>query len=100
MDEKKPTMHQSYDPYVTNPMCDLHHQLVESKLEMLKQKDQWLEDKISGVESRLDSMEKKIDDILRWQENQYKLQIGLLVAIVLTLAGVLVGRVVDFGMFA
>jgi hypothetical protein len=96
----KKMMHQNYDgTYVTPPMCDLHHQLVESKLELLRQKDNNLEDKISAFEGRMSNMESKLDDLLKWQVNQFKLEVGIAVAVVLTLIGVILGRGLDFGLF-
>lgn len=98
MDENKP-MHQNYDAFVTEDKCTLHHRIMEGQLDLLRQKDKMLEEKISGVETRLERMDKKMDDILKWQADQYKIQIGLLVAVVLTLIGVALGRGIDFGFF-
>jgi hypothetical protein len=100
MGDEPQVMHQRIeDEYVTPSMCEMHHKIMEGQLELLRQKDKALEEKIGGVEVRLTIMERKIDDILKWQVDQYKVQVGILIAIVLTLVGVFRGRAIDFGMF-
>lgn len=95
------TMHQTFEKeYVTSNMCELHHKIMEGQIELLKQKDLALEEKIGGIEKRLTIMEGKIDQIIEWQSNQYKVQLGTAILIIVTLIGVLLGRVIDFGIFA
>jgi hypothetical protein len=90
-------MHQRYDDYVTPSQCEQHHQIMELKLELLRQKDASLEDKIIGIETRLNSMDAKMDKILGLQESFNKYTLWLAVGIILTLIGVLTGRALDFG---
>ena len=85
--------------YVTSNMCELHHKIMEGQLELLRHKDAALEEKILGIEVRLSAMEEKIDSILDWQQTQFKIQLGIAVAIILTLIGVFLGRAIDFGLF-
>jgi hypothetical protein len=93
-------MHQTFEQeYVSSKMCELHHKIMEGQLDLLRQKDAALEDKIGGIETRLSDMEKKIDQIIDWQSNQYKIQLGIAILIVFTLIGVILGRGVDFGIF-
>jgi hypothetical protein len=84
------------EEFVTPKVCDLHHQLMEEKLTTLRQKDQALEDKITGVEKQLITIGDKIDRLVNMQESQTKYLLWIAVGIILTLLGVLAGRVVDF----
>lgn len=83
--------------FVTPKVCELHHQVMESQLELLRQKDKALEEKIGGIEKRLDVMDAKIDKMLELQASIYKFLIWLTVGIILTLVGVVAGRAIDFG---
>lgn len=100
MGDEPQVMHQNFDSFVTEDRCTLHHKIMEGQLELLRQKDKMLEEKITGVEIRLERMDEKIDEILNWQADQYKIQIALLAAVILTLIGVVIGRGLDFGLFA
>lgn len=100
MGDDQTVMHQPYDTvYVTNDKCALHHQIMEGQLELLRQKDKQLDDKITGIENRLEKMDEKMDKIMQWQAEQYKVQLGIAVVVVITLIGVLLGRGLDFGLF-
>lgn len=84
------------DQFVTPKICDLHHKLMEEKLETLRQKDKALEDKIDGVEEQIEKINEKIDRLITMQENQNKYLLWCAVGIILTLIGVLTGRAIDF----
>jgi hydroxymethylglutaryl-CoA reductase len=100
MEGEQRVMHQSFEKeYVTSNMCELHHKIMEGQIELLKQKDSALEEKIGGIEKKLEAMEDKIDRIIEWQANQYKIQLGIAIIVAFTLAGVLLGRGIDFGLF-
>lgn len=92
-------VHQRYEEleYVTPSQCEMHHRLMDAKLELLRQKDASLEDKITGIEKRLDSMDAKMDRILELQQSFNKYTLWLAVGIILTLIGVIAGRALDFG---
>ena len=83
--------------YVTESMCEMHHKVMESQLEILRQKDKGLEEKITGVEKRLDSIDEKISELLALQQKLNDYLLYLAVGIILTLIGVLTGRALDFG---
>jgi hypothetical protein len=101
-------MHQKVDEdFVTSGMCEMHHKLMESQLELLRQKDKQLEEKISGIERSLEKMDAKLDvlsekqeGIIKWQADQYKLQLGMAILLVTILIGVVLGRGLDFGIFS
>lgn len=82
---------------MTSKVCELHHQLMESKLKLLEQKDNSLEEKIEGIEVRLNRMDEKLDELLALQANFNKYLLWMAVGIILTLIGVLTGRALDFG---
>lgn len=90
-------VHQRYDDYVTPSQCEQHHQIMELKLELLRQKDASLEDKITGIETRLNLMDAKMDKILELQQSFNKYTIWLAAGVILTLIGVIAGRALDFG---
>jgi hypothetical protein len=95
-------MHSKYeDAFVTPLTCDLHHKLVEGKIEVVATRVKALEDKVTGIEHRIDirmdAMDEKIEKILNLQENTYKILIYLAIGIILTLLGVITGRALDFG---
>jgi len=85
--------------YITPKECELHHQVMEVQLELLRAKDRELEERINNIATRLSNIEGKIDLVLKSQTDLNKYLIWLLVGIVLTLIGVVLGRVVDFGYF-
>jgi vacuolar-type H+-ATPase subunit E/Vma4 len=85
------------EEYVTPSMCELHHQIMEAKLEVLRQRDKALEDRMTGVEQRLDKMDAKIDKVILLQESIYKALIAITIGVVITLGGVILGRALDFG---
>ena len=89
------------DNFVTPLTCDLHHKLVESKIEAVAVRCQSLEDKVTGIEHRIDmrmdAMDLKIEKILSLQENTYKILIYLAIGTIITLIGVVLGRALDFG---
>jgi hypothetical protein len=101
-------MHQKYEEYVTPTVCQMHHQIMEGQLELLRQKDKTLEDKMMGIEKRIDIMDGKIDSILKTihdlnlnlianQATLQKYALWFAIGIGLTLFGVLTGRALDFG---
>ena len=95
-------MHSKYeDSYVTPLTCDLHHKLVEGKIEIVSGRVKALEDKVSGIEHRIDirmdAMDVKIDKLLGIQEKLTNYLLYIAVGVILTLVGVLTGRALDFG---
>ena len=89
------------DQYVTPLTCDLHHKLVEGKIEVVSVRVKALEEKVTDMEKRVDvrlnALDVKIDKML---EMQSKLQTYLLyisIGVILTLVGVISGRAIDFG---
>lgn len=83
--------------YVTPKDCELHHKLIEAQMETLRQKDDFLDERMTGIETRLTTIDGKMDKVVALMESQKNYIIWLLVGIVLTGAGVLLGRGVDFG---
>ena len=71
--------------FVTPEVCALHHQIQETK--------------IAAVEARMDGIEGSIGEVRDLQIKILYAIIGLFGASILTLAGVLMGRAVDFGVF-
>lgn len=85
------------DSYMTTAMCNMHHQIMEGKLQLLREKDRALEEKIGGVENRLENIEKKIDGLLQLQQKLNDYLLYLAVGTALTFLGVILGRALDFG---
>ena len=95
-------MHSKYeDAYVTPLTCELHHKLVEGKIEVVATRVKALEDKVTGIEhridTRMDAMDAKIDKLLGLQEKLTNYLLYIAVGVILTLIGVLTGRALDFG---
>ena len=75
---------------VTTKICDLHREVIESKLQVLKGADK-------AIEARMLGIEKGIEEIRGLQKNIYYALIAISVGVTLTLLGVILGRGVDFG---
>ena len=95
-------MHSKYeDSYVTPLTCDLHHKLVEGKIEIVSSRVKALEDKVIGIEHRIDirmdAMDAKIDKLLGLQEKLTNYLLYIAIGVIQTLIGVLTGRALDFG---
>ena len=94
-------MYQRTDEFVTPLTCDLHHQLVEGKIEMVTGRVRALEDKVADMEKRVDqrltALEGKIDQLLLMQAHLQTYLLYIAVGVILTLVGVITGRAVDLG---
>jgi hypothetical protein len=84
-------MHQGYDS-VTTAMCDLHRQVIDTKIDAMKTCD-------DALENRMDGIETGIAEVRDLQTKILYAIIGLFGASILTLIGVLLGRAIDFGVF-
>ena len=91
----------SSDEYVSPLTCELHHQLVEGKIEIVTVRVKALEDKVGDMEKRVDvrlnALDAKIDKLLDLQTKLQSYLLYIAIGVVLTLIGVITGRAVDLG---
>lgn len=75
---------------VTTDVCKLHREVIDTKIEALKQKDVSLDTRMQGIED-------KIQAVFDLQKTILYALIGISVGVALTLFGVILGRGIDFG---
>jgi len=75
---------------VKSDVCRLHREVIDAKIETLKQKDHALDKRMEGIEN-------KIQEVFDLQRTILYVIIFIAVGTILTLIGVLLGRGVDFG---
>jgi len=75
---------------VTPDVCRLHREVIDSKIETLKQKD-------DSLDNRMERIENGIEEVRGLQKTILYALIGISVGVALTLFGVLLGRGIDFG---
>ena len=78
------------ETYIRTEMCNLHREVINTKLEMLKGVDE-------AIEARMVRIEDGISEIRQLQKSIYYALIGISVGTALTLLGVVLGRGFDFG---
>ena len=78
------------EKYIRIEMCNLHREVINTKLEMLKGVDE-------AIEARMARIENGISEIRQLQKSIYYALIGISVGTALTLLGVVLGRGFDFG---
>ena len=76
---------------ITHDVCCLHREVIDGKIELLKQKDAAQDERIGGMES-------KLDQVYDLQRLMFLGIIGILITSILVLIGVIIGRGVDFGL--
>lgn len=75
---------------VTTDVCKLHREVIDTKIEALKQKDVSLDTRMQGIED-------KIQAVFNLQKTILYALIGISVGVALTLFGVILGRGIDLG---
>jgi len=75
---------------ITPDVCRLHREVIDSKIETLKQKD-------DSLDNRMERIENGIEEVRGLQKTILYALIGISVGVALTLFGVLLGRGIDFG---
>jgi hypothetical protein len=75
---------------VTPDVCRLHREVIDSKIETLKQKD-------DSLDNRMERIENGIEEVRGLQKTILYALVGISVGVALTLFGVLLGRGIDFG---
>ncbi len=75
---------------VTVDVCKLHREVIDTKIEALKQRDDDLDEKMQGIQEGIQEVRKLQTTIL------YAI-IGVAIGVALTLFGVILGRGIDFG---
>jgi hypothetical protein len=84
-------MHQDFTgDFVTPEVCRLRHELVTTQINALADKD-------TALEARMERIENGIDEVRNLQKTILYAIIFVAAGVILTLAGVVLGRGIDFG---
>jgi len=74
---------------VSSDMCKLHRDVIDAKIDSLKQRDE-------ALDSRMMRIEMGIEEVRALQKTILYALIGISVGVALTLFGVIIGRGIDF----
>ena len=75
---------------ITPDVCKLHREVIDTKIDALKQKDMTQDTRMQGIEE-------KIEEVFALQKTILYVIIFVAVGTCLTLLGVILGRGIDFG---